>query len=400
MRRMNPTTPARVRDPAQDQDWSDLAALWRVRTDTIYLNHGSFGFQPDCVRYARRRWSDQLNEQPMDFYLRHLEPAIQDARSALADFVGTSPANLAFTDNSTYAMNVVANSFQLEPGDEILINDHEYGAVERIWQRACEQAGAKLVCVALPLPIESTDQVVNALLAGVTKKTRMVVFSHITSATALIMPAKQICSAFAERGIAVCVDGPHAPAQLDFSIDELNCDFYTASLHKWLCAALGSGFLYVHPKHQSSIEPPIKSWGRLLPALPQHWDEEFTWIGTRDPSPFLSVPTAIEFMQDIGLDAFRDRTRWLARYAEDELKTLFGTEPIADRSRGWYGSMTHVPLPPGDWSNLQKQLWEQVGIEVMIIEGRSNWYIRVSSHLYNNTTQVDTLVKALSRLMS
>lgn len=395
---MNTATHQRNRDPSKDQDWSDLAAQWRLRSDTIYLNHGSFGFQPNCVRYARRGWIDRLDEQPMDFYLRQMEPALHVARVAIAGFVDTSADNLVLVDNATYAMNVVAHSFVLHAGDEVLINDHEYGAVHRIWQRACDQAGAKLICVTLPEQFESADQVVDALLGGATKNTKLLIVSHITSATALIMPIKQICDAFAEREIAVCVDGPHAPAQVELSIDELNCDFYTASLHKWLCATLGSGFLYVNPKRHSTIQPPIKSWGRLLPAMPETWDEEFIWIGSRDPSPFLCVPVAIEFMENIGLQAFRERSRWLANYAEENLCELFGTTPIGNRKDGWYGSMTHVPLPPGDWSGLQKQLWEQIGIEVVIINGHNQWYIRVSSHLYNNTAQLDTLVKALSRL--
>jgi isopenicillin-N epimerase len=397
---MNKASEKRQRDPSKDQDWSDLAAQWRLRSDTIYLNHGSFGLQPNRVRYARRAWIDRLDEQPMDFYLRQMESAMHDARVTIADFVGTSAENLVFVDNATYAMNVVANSFVLRSGDEVLINDHEYGAVHRIWQRACDQAGAKLVCVSLPERFESADQIVDTLLAGSSEKTRLLIISHITSATALIMPIKQICDAFAIREIAICVDGPHAPAQVELDIDELNCDFYTASLHKWLCATLGSGFLYVNPNQQSTIQPPIKSWGRLLPAIPETWDEEFIWIGSRDPSPFLSIPSAIEFMEEIGLPAFRARSRWLANYAEERLRELFGTIPIGNRSDGWYGSMTHVPLPPGDWSDLQKQLWEQIGIEVVIIEGKNNWYIRVSNHLYNNTTQLGTLVKALSRLTS
>ena len=295
-------------------------------------------------------------------------------------------------------MNVVTTSFQLKPNDEVLINDHEYGAVHRTWQRACDRAGAKLICATLPASFESAEQVIKSLTDCVTDKTRLLIVSHVTSATALIMPIKQICAEFASREIATCVDGPHAPAQIELAIDDLNCDFYAASLHKWTCGPLGTGFLYVHPRQHASIEPAIKSWGRLLPAIPEKWDEEFTWIGSRDPSPFLSVPTAIEFLESIGLDAFRARSRWLANYAEEQLIDLFGTTPIGKRSDGWYGSMTHVPMPPGDWSGLQKQLWEQVGIEVMIINFNDCWYIRVSNHLYNNTAQLDTLVKALHRL--
>ena len=131
-----------------------------------------------------------------------MESALFEARTAIAEFIGTSPANLVLIDNATYAMNIVANSFSLSSGDEVLINDHEYGAVHRVWQRACDAVGANLVSATLPDLFESKDQIVDCLIQAVTNKTRLVVVSHITSATALIMPIEEICSAFHAQGIA------------------------------------------------------------------------------------------------------------------------------------------------------------------------------------------------------
>ena len=392
------TATAKPRDPAKDQDWSDLAAQFRVRPDTIYFNHGSFGLAPDVVRYARRKLINQLDENPMDFYVRQFEELLADAKAGLGQFVGTAPSNLVFVDNATYGMNVVAHSFPLKSGDEVLLNNHEYGAVARIWERKCTTVGARCSIARLPERIESHQQIVDGLLAGITSKTKLLVVSHVTSATALVMPVQQICQQFAGRGIAVCIDGPHALAQVDFKIDDLGCDFYTASCHKWLCSTLGSGFLFAAAEWHDQMQPIMKSWGRLLPAIPQTWDEEFTWMGTRDPSPFLSIPVAIDFLDNLGFDSFRQRSNWLANQAEQALTELFGTRPIAHRDRGCYGSMAHVPLPKGEWSRLQQQLWEQIGIEVPVICFEDRWFIRVSCHLYNNSTQIETLVKALERL--
>lgn len=379
--------------------WHEFSSDFFIRPDSIYLNHGSFGPSPSAVRIARRQWIDRLDQQPMDFYVRQLEGHLYEARKRTAEFVGTSVDNLVFVECATYGMNVVADSFPLNSGDEVLLNNHEYGAVHRIWDRRCQRQGARKSTVQLPPKIESKQQVVNCLLAGVTENTKLLVVSHITSPTALIMPVNEICEACRQRGIAICIDGPHAPAQIPLHIDQLDCDFYVASCHKWLSAPLGSGFLFVHPRWQGCIEPVVKSWGRLLPAMPQQWDEEFTWQGTRDPSPFLTIPTAIEYLDKIGLDNFRGRTGWLASYAEDEISAAFETTPIALRKDGWYGSMAHVPLPPGDWSNLQQGLWQQIGIEVPIIEFESNWYVRVSCHLYNSTKQIDALIMTMLSLM-
>jgi isopenicillin-N epimerase len=184
------------------------------------------------------------------------------------------------------------------------------------------------------------------------------------------------------------------------NIDALDCDFYLASCHKWMAATLGSGFLYVHPRQQASFRPLVRSWGRLLPALPARWDEEFTWSGTRDPSIYLSVPAAITFLESVGLDSFRERLYWLARYAQDRLTDLFSTEPLGRSVEyRWYGTMAHVPLPLGDWSTLQARLWTEFGIEVPVIEFGGAWYVRVSCYLYNSTAHIDTLCDALQRLV-
>ena len=388
------------RDVANDAHWRDFSHQWLIRTDTTYLNHGSFGPPPQPVRQARRKWIDALDCQPMDFYVRELEPLIQNAKSALADFIGIGSQNLVFVENATYGMNIVADSFELNAGDNVLLNNHEYGAVHRIWNRACQRSSAHVVSAQLPDKFESKQQIVDCLLSSADENTRLVVISHITSPTAIVMPIEEICAAFRERDIAVAVDGPHAPAQIDLNIGKLGCDFYTASCHKWLSASLGSGFLFVAPKWQAQIQPPLKSWGRLLPAIPEKWDEEFTWSGTRDPSAYLSTATAIDYMTNqVGLDNFQQRTRFLATRAEQMLTEEFGTQTIANRNDGWYASMAHVPLPAGDFSSLQNDLWNEYKIEVPIIHFEEKWFIRVSCHLYNSLKQLETLKFAVRKFL-
>jgi isopenicillin-N epimerase len=391
-------TITRVRLPDCDGDWRDLASLWSIRPDTTYLNHGSFGPSPRPVRDARRHFINAVDEQPMDFYVRQFEPLLIEARRSLAQFVGTKFENLVFTENATFAMNVVADSFRLNAGDEVLLNDHEYGAVHRIWERACARAGASARSVTLANPMESREQVIESIISAISPKTKLVIVSHITSPTAIILPVEQITAACRDREVAVCIDGPHAQAQIDVNLDELDCDFYCASCHKWLCAPLGTGFLYANPRWHHAVKPQQQSWGRLLPNLPIRWDEQFTWSGTRDPSGYLAVPTAIEFISTIGLDVFRSRCYWLARYAEQRLIELSGERPIAPIQDKWYGTMCHVPLPDGDWTALQDQLWQQYQIEVPIIYFANRWFVRVSCHFYNTTTQIDKLIAALRNL--
>lgn len=336
----------------------------------------------------------------MDFYDRHFETELDAARTKTAGFFGTDKRNFIFVENATFGMNVVADSFPLKEGEEVLLNNHEYGAVHRIWNRRAARTGAVVKTAQFPERIESKQQIIDCLLAEVTPKTRLLVISHITSATALILPIEQICTAFKERGIAVCIDGPHAPAQIDLQLDKLGCDFYTASLHKWMCASLGTGFLYVPEKWHSTIEPQLQSWGRPSPNVPESWDEEFIWSGTRDPSGYLSVPDAIDFLSEVGLNEFRERCYGLAAKAEAMLCAEFSTAPIASRADGWYGTMAHVPLPPGDWSELRDALYNEYKIEVPIVHFDEKWYTRVSCHLYNNTKHLETLMHALRHLVA
>ncbi|MCE9544508.1 MAG: aminotransferase class V-fold PLP-dependent enzyme [Planctomycetia bacterium] len=407
--------------PDDHDAWRAVRAYWSLRPDTTYLNHGSFGPPPLAVRQARRQWQDQLDEQPMDFFIRRFEPAWHEARQALARFVGTRPENLVFVDNATVGMNIVADSFPLSAGDKVLMNDHEYGAVKRIWQRACDGAGASLVTVELPLPFRTAEETVDALLAAATERTRLIVVSHITSPTAVTLPVAEICRRARQRGIAVAIDGPHAVAQLPVNTDAIDCDFYTASCHKWLSAPFGTGYLYVAPRRQASIRPPVLSWGRVPPTPLTTWADEFVWSGTCDPSAWLAIPAAIEFLETtIGLTAFRTRSHWLAQYARRKLMTLGGQTPLVPDDAAWYTSMAHVPLPPangaalsaqarefpGDGTNdatqaraLQAALWRELQIEVPIIEFRGERYVRVSCHLYNDTGQIDTLYAGLADLL-
>ncbi len=382
------------------EDANPWRSQWHLRPDTVYLNHGSFGPPPHPVQAEQRRWRSELDAQPMDFFCRRLEPAWFESRGVLARFLGTRPENLAMVDNATYAMNVVAASFPLQPRDEVLLTDHEYGAVLRIWKRACAKAGAEEPVIAeLPLPAESPGQIIDAIASRITDRTRMIVVSHITSPTAWTLPVAEICAMARRRGIAVCVDGPHALVQLPVDLDALDCDFYTASCHKWLCAPFGSGFLYVSPRQQAQVQPPVLSWGRLPPTEIRTWDDDFAWIGTRDPSAFLAIKPAIEFIESVGLETFRQKTHSLARYARQRLVELTRQTPWIPDSMDWYVSMASVPLPPGNAAQLQDELWRQYQIEVPIVDWKGQRSIRVSCHLYNDTKEIDALVSALAELL-
>jgi len=277
--------------------------LWSLRPGVTYLNHGSFGPSPKAVTTNRQEWIERLESQPMDFFVRQMEGHLEQARHRLGDVVGTSGENLLFVDNATFAMNIVAASFPLTAGDEVLATNHEYGAVLRIWRERCQNAGARLVVQKLPEAFDSAEEIVAILFAGASERTKLIVASHITSPTALILPVAEICRQAKTCGIRVCIDGPHALAAVPLNLNRLDCDFYCASCHKWLSAPFGSGFLYVHPRWKQTVRPVVISWGNSLSGRPHNWQDEFIWSGTRDPSPFLAVPAAIDFLAGLRCDS-------------------------------------------------------------------------------------------------
>lgn len=394
-------------EPAADSPSPSFASLWSIPEDVTYLNHGSFGPTPRAVQAARQEWSQRLANQPMDFFLRGMAPALDDAAGRLAQFVGADARDLVFVDNATTAMNTVAETVPLNDGDEVLLNNHEYGAVRRIWQRKCDERRAKLVTAQIAVPMTSPEDIVNQLFAAVTDRTRLIVVSHVTSPTAIVFPVKQICQRARERQIAVCIDGPHAIAMRDVKLNDIRADFYCASLHKWLSAPLGSGFLHVDRRWQSRLRSPFTSWGRSLAGGAARWQDEWNWQGTRDPANFLAVPAAIDLLESFGRQRFRDYGHELARAARQRLEELCGSRALVPDDPAWYGTMITIPLPegpslrttPNSWDPWTRVLWERHRIEIPIIDWNGRRHIRVSCHLYNTQADLDQLLSALGELL-
>jgi len=394
--------------PGDDPQWERFRHEWTLPEDVVYLNHGSFGPSPRLVQEARANWQRQLESEPVDFFLRRMEPLLEEATEELARLFNAPADSLVFVDNATAGMNIVAASVELQSGDEVLLTDHEYGAVRRIWQKACERVGARVRVQPLPSPLQDEDEVVDTLLAAVNPRTKLLVVSHITSPTAVILPVEKICQRAREWKLSVCIDGPHAVGIAPLDLQRLDCDYYTASCHKWLSAPFGSGFLYAHRRVQRSTCPAVVSWGGSVGGRAPTWRDEFNWIGTRDPSAFLAVPDAIRFLADVGWERFRNRAHSLARFARERLSAVTGFEPLVPDDPLWYGSMIAVPLPlqdaeppaSGRRDPLQDALWEQARIEVPVVWWQRQRLIRVSCHLYTQRAEIELLAETLARLLA
>ncbi len=197
----------------------------------------------------------------MDFLLRQLPPLLWEARRRLAEFLGTEPRRLVFTANVSAAVNIVASGLQLTGPGEILLTDHEYGAMQWCWERAAQRQGLSVRTFPLPVTAEDPAEIVDAFARAMTARTRLLFFSHVLSPTGLVLPVREICAEARRRGVLTVVDGAHAPAMVPLNLDSIGADFYGANCHKWLLAPTGSGFLLLGRGNEDRLQPLQVSWG-------------------------------------------------------------------------------------------------------------------------------------------
>ena len=377
-----------------------LRDLFLLRPDVVFLNHGSFGACPRPVFETCQRWQLELERQPVEFLGRRFEPLMRQARAALGATVGADPDDLVYVPNATTGLNVVARSLPLAAGDEVLSTDHEYGALDRTWRFVCRQRGARYVRQPVPLPITSTEQVIGAIWAGMTARTRVLFVSHVTSPTAVILPVAELVRRARQAGIITVVDGAHAPGQIPLDLAALGADFYAGNCHKWMMAPKGSAFLYARREVQSLLEPLVVSWGWESDAPgPSRFVDHHEWQGTREIAPFLAVPAAIQFMEQHGWPQVRRACHELVRHARRAIADLTGLPPITPDVPEWFAQMASIPLPPCDAHALQRRLYDDFAVEVPIIDWHDRQFVRVSVQGYNTQPDIDALIEALRDLV-
>ncbi len=388
---------------------TSLRDLFLLRPDIVFLNHGSFGACPRPVFEVYQQWQRELEAQPVEFLGRRFAGLMWTAREALAGYLHADPNDLVYVPNATTGLNVVVHSLPLEPGDEVLATDHEYGALDRTWRLVCDKRGALYVNYPVPVPVSSAEQVVETIWSGVTPRTRVLFLSHITSPTALTFPVAELARRARAAGILTVVDGAHVPGQLPLDLTALGVDFYAGNLHKWLCGPKGSAFLYARREAQHLLEPLVVSWGWQPEgsSLPSIYNAgrcssfilEQEWQGTRDIAAYLSIPAAIQFQAEHDWPRVRQECHELLRDARRQITNLTGLEPLCPDSAEWYAQMVALPLPACDVDELKRRLWEEYHVEVPLHTWNELSLIRISVQGYNTRADLETLLEALGRLL-
>ncbi|HVL23146.1 MAG TPA: aminotransferase class V-fold PLP-dependent enzyme [Thermomicrobiales bacterium] len=357
---------------------------FQLDPEITFLNHGSFGATPKPVFEVYQAWQRQLEREPVLFVARRQEAMLNAARAQLAQYVNAGADDISFVTNTTSGLNVIARSLPLDPGDEILTTNLEYGALNYTWDYLCGKAGAHYVAQEISVPFTTPGAIVDELWAGVTARTRAIFLSHITSGTAATLPIKEICARARQEGILTIIDGAHVPGHIPLDLEDLGADIYAGNCHKWLCAPKGAAFLYVRPEQQDWVESLTISWG---------WRPGHTFVsrnqlqGTRDVSAYLAVPAAIDFQRMHAWNEVRARCHASLRDLRRRLHERLGTTPIYDDDGDWYAQMAVLTLPEGEHEGLQDRMLYRHGVEVPFTAHNDRRFVRVSVQGY--TTEDD-----------
>ncbi|MHB8878504.1 MAG: aminotransferase class V-fold PLP-dependent enzyme [Myxococcaceae bacterium] len=380
-----------------------LSRHWRLDPAVTFLNHGSFGACPLPVLERQAQLREQMEAEPVRFFTRELEPLLDAARTGAAAFVGCDPADFAFLPNATAGVNAVLRSLDLRQGDELLTTDHAYNACRNALEHRAEAAGAQVVVARVPFPLRDEGEVVAAVLARVTGRTRLALLDHVTSPTGLVLPVGELVAALAARGVDSLVDGAHAPGMLPLSVRSLGAAYYTGNFHKWTCAPKGAAFLWVRPDRQVAVRPLSISHGANSPRTDRsRFRLEFDWTGTADPTAYLCVPEALRFMASLvpgGWPEVMRQNHGLAVAGRGALCAALGVEPPCPS--GLLGSLASLPLPDGPAEPLQDALLQRFAIEVPIVPwpAAPRRLVRISAQLYNAPEEYERLGGALTGLL-
>jgi isopenicillin-N epimerase len=374
----------------------ELRSDFLLNPNVHHLNHGSFGACPRPVFEEYQRLQLELERDTVQAFAVRGPEKLAQAREALGAYIGCHADDVVYVTNPSYAFNIIAKSFPLSEGDEILTTDLEYGAMDRTWQYYCRKAGARYVRMPVQLPVADSQTIVDDLFSGLSPRTRAVFISHITSTTALRLPVEAICARAKELGLITMVDSAHVPGHIPLDLRTLGADICTGACHKWMLTPKGSSFLYVKRELQHMFDPLIISWG-YESTMPSH-SQFIDWHqlqGTRDISAFLATPRAIQYLSDHDWPTVARTCRQAVQAHAHAFAEAAGGMLLAPVTDEFMGQMCSIRIHCTDPMALQRHLYARHRIEIPVMPHGGHTYIRYSINAYNNEADLQVLFAAL-----
>ncbi|MEC8706232.1 MAG: aminotransferase class V-fold PLP-dependent enzyme [Candidatus Neomarinimicrobiota bacterium] len=374
--------------------WREIQQAYSADRGIVNLNNGGVSPSPIVVQNAMKRHLDFSNTTPAYSMWRILEPQREPVRRRVARFFKCSPEEIAFTRNASESLQICQNGFDMEPGDEVLTTTQDYGRmINTFKQRECRD-GIIMKQFKIPIPAENDNEIVRLFEKNITSKTKMILMCHMINITGQILPVKKVVKMARKYNIPVIVDGAHTFAHFEFDANDLDCDYYASSLHKWLCAPHGTGLLYVRKNKIADL------WPLQAPAECSMEDiRKFEEIGTHPAANYLAIGDALTFHQGIGTKNIEQRLiylrdRWAKRLLKnDRIKLHTSLKP------GKGCAIATVQIEGIDTSDVSKHLWDKYKIFVVAIKHPEFEGCRITPHIYTTTEEIDRFSDAMEHIV-
>jgi selenocysteine lyase/cysteine desulfurase len=381
-------------DVAADETyWREIQQGFTLDRTIINLNNGGCSPSPRVVHEAFKRYLDISNQAPVYHMWQILEPNIESVRRRLAAEFGCDPEELAITRNASEALQTAQLGLDLKAGDEVVTTNQDYGRMLTTWDQRVRRDGIRVKAIAFPVPPPSLDDLATRLIGAITPTTKVLHFCHITNLTGQIFPVKKICDEARRRGVKTIVDGAHAFAQFPYKAGDLGCDYYGTSLHKWLLAPIGTGFLYVRRENIAGLWP-------LQPAAESQKDNirKFEEIGTHPAANHNAIAEALSFHEGIGAERKAARLRylrdrWATRLARNPRIRLHTSLDPAQSCAIANVQITGVPT-----GKVVTRLWDRWRIIATPIVHAEFEGVRVTPNVYTTLEEIDTFTAAMEEI--
>ncbi len=380
---------------------NNLSSQFLLNPNITFLNAGSFGACVKPIFEKYQQFQLELEQEPVQFITVKGLEYLKQSRAVLSKYINCNADDIVYVTNPSYAVNIVAKSFQLKEGDEILTTDIEYGACDRTWNYYCKKVGAKYVRQKINYPLTTKEEFVEQFFKGLSAKTKLIFISHISSTTSLRLPVEEICIKAKQLGVLTFVDGAHAPGQVALNLKILNADIYTGACHKWMLTPKGSAFLYIKKEWQHLFDPLVISWGyqALFPSSSQFLDYH-QMQGTRDFSAFLTIPTAINFLQKNNWENVATECRAIVQNNATEMCRLLNTKSICPIDDIFLVQMYSTLIKTKEPEKLKALLYDKYKIEIPVMRQDEKIYLRYSIQAFNSQKDVDILFNALKDIIA